>query len=86
MDVGREGSLAQVSALGGFGENKLHSQGPWIPAAAIEQPVELLSIWPTLAELAGLPIKEDLGRSFARATDEKSRHAMGLPGHHRAFR
>ena len=35
-------------------------KAPGIPAAAIEQPVELLSIWPTLAELAGLPIKEDL--------------------------
>ena len=35
-------------------------KAPRISAAAIEQPVELLSIWPTLAELAGLPIKEDL--------------------------
>ena len=35
-------------------------KAPGIPAAAIEQPVELLSIWPTLAELSGLPIKEDL--------------------------
>ena len=53
-----EGKPGAMPALGGFSENKLYSQGSWIPAAAIEQPVELLSIWPTLAELAGLPPKK----------------------------
>lgn len=40
-------------------------KAPGLPAAAVEQPVELLSIWPTLTDLAGLPMKDDLdGRSL----------------------
>jgi arylsulfatase A-like enzyme len=35
-------------------------KAPGIPALAIDQPVELLSIWPTLTDLAGLPMKDDL--------------------------
>jgi arylsulfatase A-like enzyme len=35
-------------------------KAPGIPALAIDRPVELLSIWPTLTDLAGLPMKDDL--------------------------
>ncbi len=50
-------------------------KAPGMPAAAIKNPVELLSIWPTLAELAGLPIKEDLdGRSLVRLMENPSIH------------
>lgn len=39
---------------------------PELAPATIARPVELLSIWPTLADLAGLPLMEDLdGRSLA---------------------
>lgn len=44
-----------------------------MPAAAVENPVELLSIWPTLSELAGLPMKEDLdGRSLVPLMEDPS--------------
>lgn len=40
-------------------------KAPGIPPVAVDSPVELLSIWPTLTELAGLPMKADLdGRSL----------------------
>ena len=48
-------------------------KAPGMPAAAVKNPVELLSIWPTLAELAGLPIKEDLdGRSLVPLMENPS--------------
>jgi len=48
-------------------------KAPRMPAAAVENPVELLSIWPTLSELAGLPMKEDLdGRSLVPLMEDPS--------------
>ena len=48
-------------------------KAPGMPAAAVENPVELLSIWPTLSELAGLPMKEDLdGRSLVPLMEDPS--------------
>ena len=50
-------------------------KAPGMPPATVENPVELLSIWPTLAELAGLPIKEDLdGRSLVPLMKNPSMH------------
>ena len=50
-------------------------KAPGMLPATVENPVELLSIWPTLAELAGLPIKEDLdGRSLVPLMNNPSMH------------
>ncbi len=46
-------------------QSNLIIKAPGFPACAINSPVELLSIWPTLTDLAGLPMKDDLdGRSL----------------------
>ncbi|MEM7396458.1 MAG: sulfatase-like hydrolase/transferase, partial [Verrucomicrobiota bacterium] len=50
-------------------ENSIKSnfliRAPGTRPAVVDKPVELLSIWPTLTELAGLPMKKDLdGRSL----------------------
>lgn len=48
-------------------------KAPRMRAVAVSKPVELLSIWPTLSELASLPIKEDLdGRSLVPLMEDPS--------------
>ncbi len=46
-------------------QSNLIIKAPSLPACEINNPVELLSIWPTLTDLAGLPMKSDIdGRSL----------------------